>query len=213
VVARIVIVVALLISAGLSGGCTSASRPSHLAPPSTPTASASSDSLLSRPFVVPTSCSVSAVRYVSIALGGNGIAGYAAGDGPVLPVIGDESRPLRTYKPHHGPALVRKAVVPLVVSQVPHWLAVKTAWVRPPSYRGPYVVRGAQVNGNGAVDIGGSPTRAPFVVNAGPGLNGGRGYRVDPGYLWVRHPGCYALQIVGATFTTSVILDLLPARG
>jgi hypothetical protein len=156
---------------------------------------------------------VSAVRYVSFALGGNGIGGYAAGNGPVLPVIGDESRPLRIFKPRHGPALVGKAVVPLIVSQVPHWLAVKTAWVRPPSYRGPYVVRGAQVDGKGAVDIGSSPTRAPFAVDAGPGLNGGRGYRVDPGYLWVRHPGCYVLQIDGTTFTTTVTLDLLPTRG
>jgi hypothetical protein len=48
-----------------------------------------------------------------------------------------------------------------------------------------------------------------FGVAAGANANGGDGYRADPGFIWVRHPGCYGLQVDGRTFTRHIYLQLL----
>jgi hypothetical protein len=114
-----------------------------------------------------------------------------------------------------GRLFVDRAVVPLGPSSVPGWSALKTTWVSLPTYQGSYIVRGHQLDGKGPVDVGGAPDQGQFVVKPGTSegnlaqLNGGHGYRAAPGYIWMKKPGCYGLQIDGTTFSDIVTINVI----
>lgn len=127
------------------------------------------------------------------------VAGLRFGTGPVYMEIGNRG---------NGPA----GKVTLGTTQVRGWFAIESVWLSTPGYQGPFVVRGEQLDGSGAVGFGGSsPVDSAFVVPPGPGPNGADGYRFSPGSVWVTSPGCYGLQVDGSTFSETVVVEALPA--
>jgi hypothetical protein len=116
-----------------------------------------------------------------------------------------------------GRLYVDRAIVPLGASSVPGWSALKTTWVSLPSYQGAYLARGRRLDGKGPIDVGGSPGQGQFVIKPGTPegnlaqANGGDGYRASPGYIWIKTPGCYGLQIDGTTFSDIVTVDVIPS--
>jgi hypothetical protein len=79
-------------------------------------------------------------------------------------------------------------------------------WYSIPSYRGPFIVRGARLDGPDQVAFGGSAPRATFIaVPPGPTVNSGGGYRTAPEGIWVRAAGCYGWQIDGTNLHETII--------
>lgn len=163
-------------------------------------------------------CPASMVRPIDLRWGGitGGISGYAVGKGPILLVLSEESEPILRATVG-GRLYIDRAVVPLGASSEPGWSALKTTWVSLPSYKGAYLVRGRRLDGNGPIDVGGSPDQGQFVIKPGTPegnlarTNGGHGYRASPGYLWVKRPGCYGLQIDGAAVSEVVTIEVIPS--
>ena len=117
--------------------------------------------------------------------------GIALGSGPVRVIIGEQS-----------PGDVRHGVATLISpTSVPPWLGLKTLWFSVPAYQGPVIIRAERLGRPGPVALGEGPLVAPLVVPPGPTLNGGGGWRIAPGGLWVRTPGCYAWQVDGLDFS------------
>jgi hypothetical protein len=85
------------------------------------------------------------------------------------------------------------------------WYGFKTLWFSAPSYPGPWLIRGAQLDGMGRVIFGEQPAVSQLVVPPIPTLNGGGGYRTAPGGTYVRGPGCYAWQVDGLTFSYVIV--------
>ena len=122
--------------------------------------------------------------------------GVALGSGPVRPIIAEE--PARD---------ARRGIADLIdPTSVPPWLGVKTLWFSVPAYQGPFVIRAKRLGGSGPVGLGEGPTVAPLVVPPGPTVNGEQGWREAPGGIWVRSPGCYALQVDGLTFSYVIVI-------
>jgi hypothetical protein len=118
-----------------------------------------------------------------------------------------------------GELLGRGSVEPLVTNSVtrgatatlgsspdsPRWRVLKVIWMSLPSYLGPVVVRGTRLDRRGLLAFGTSPSPGPLVVPPGPSMNGYGGYRIWPDTAWVRHPGCYAWQVDGLTFSETIV--------
>jgi hypothetical protein len=133
------------------------------------------------------------------------------------------SRGHRTTTPFvTGVLLGRGLVEPLITNPVtqggtatlgtteyPHWRALKVIWMSPPSYQGPFVVRGTRLDRRGILGFGGSPQPGPLVAPPGPTINSYSGYRTWPDAAWVRHPGCYAWQVDGLAFSETIVVRLV----
>jgi hypothetical protein len=134
------------------------------------------------------------------------------------------SRGLRTTTPFlTGVLLGHGLVEPLIANPVtqggtatlgapadfPHWRALKVIWMSPPSYQGPFVVRGTRLDRRGILGFGGSPQPGPLVAPPGPTINSYSGYRTWPDAAWVRHPGCYAWQVDGLAFSETIVVRLV----
>lgn len=122
------------------------------------------------------------------------IGGTSLGPGPVR-LLG--SRTIDFYA--MGPTL-------------PGWYSpgsVDVTWSSDPSYQGPWIVRGTRVGGSGFVIFPGDPadTVAQIVPPIGL-INDGGGYRwiVGPD-MYVREPGCYAVQVDGLTFSYDIFFN------
>lgn len=179
------------------------------------TPAGSTATLLRRPIRLPRvhgACPATTVRPLHISWGGvtGGIDGYAAGRGPVVLVLSEESVPLLNATVD-GRHLVRRAVVPLGASSAPGWGALKTVWLASPTYSAPFLVRGKRLDGIGPIAIGGDPEQSYFVMPAGAAINGGDGYRPGTAYVWVRQPGCYGFQIDGPGYTATIIIAVVAA--
>jgi hypothetical protein len=131
------------------------------------------------------------------------LAGIALGHGPVRPLIASAGD-------------IRHGITDLDPAGTPGWREFKTLWFSAPSYQGPIVIRAKQLDGPGPIRLGGSgalPTNAaPLVVPPGPTLNGGGGWRPAPAGTLAKHPGCYAWQVDGLTFSTIIIIHAVIAR-
>jgi hypothetical protein len=141
-----------------------------------------------------------------------GIGGFATRQGPLVLLLSEESVPLPRVR-FHGTLYRDRAVVPLGPSSAPGWGALKTVWLSQPAYQGPVLVRGRQLDGSGAVRVGGVPTTKQFVLPAGPEVNGGDGYRPGIAYVWLRRAGCYGFQVDGIGFSHDVVVLVLPSGG
>jgi hypothetical protein len=77
----------------------------------------------------------------------------------------------------------------------PSWLAIKTFFFTPPTYRGGFTVRVKAINGTSTVGIGTLPPGGKFTAKSGPAALTKGGWREWPAYTWVKAPGCYLFTI------------------
>ncbi|MGH3411947.1 MAG: hypothetical protein ACRDPH_02570 [Marmoricola sp.] len=156
-------------------------------------------------------CPVSGTRRFG---GGAGFSGpfTALGDGPVYFAPAAQHHPAR--------------VVMRRVSGHPGWLWTKPIWVFDPSYAGPVLLRGKRIGGPGRVEfdryLGSARTQGegplgpyPSVLYPRNGLHDtrARGLESFPGGLYVRRPGCYAVQVDGAGFTGHIVFEATAPSG
>lgn len=91
------------------------------------------------------------------------------------------------------------------------WIYVKVLWVIAPSYGGPVLIRGRQLNGTNwmGFDRGPRPLRELQIPPRTPGQT--HTWRALPSYTRVRAgAGCYAYQIDGTTFSRVLGFRLKP---
>ena len=84
-------------------------------------------------------------------------------------------------------------------------------WISAPSYAGPALVRGQQLDGSGAIDFGTGvaadqrelslPTNAAIASSLAPG------WRQWRSVVSVPRPGCYGFQVDGVAFSTVVLFE------
>jgi hypothetical protein len=101
------------------------------------------------------------------------------------------------------------------------WFRSKVFWYIRPSYRDRVLVRGRRLDGRGAIrftNSGSAPRRLALrlgrrtLADWGGRPAGGRGAATG---LFVRHAGCYGLQLDGATFSRTLVFEAFesePAR-
>jgi hypothetical protein len=79
-------------------------------------------------------------------------------------------------------------------------------WIGAPSYHGPVLIRGRTLTGPDGLGFGAGkvPLAEMDVPPGGVALNPG-GWRLWPGYVRLRSPGCYGLQVDGTTFSEVII--------
>lgn len=87
------------------------------------------------------------------------------------------------------------------------WSGNKVLWVIDPSYAGPVLIRGRQLDGPNLLrfDNGKLPPREIRIQPSQP-------VRARPSYTRVRAPGCYAYQIDGLGFSKTIIFTARPVR-
>jgi hypothetical protein len=89
-----------------------------------------------------------------------------------------------------------------------HWLAAHVTWRAAVGYHGPVLIRGRRLDGGGAVGFGEGHT--PYdelqLMNSGRGeattSGGGRAWL---SLTRVQHPGCYAYQVDGSSFSHVIV--------
>jgi hypothetical protein len=79
------------------------------------------------------------------------------------------------------------------------WFLHKTLWAISPRYRGPVLIRGARVDGSGALRFNFRRTRE-LKLHKLP-RNAERRWRYVPSHTDLRGPGCYAFQVDGSSFS------------
>jgi hypothetical protein len=89
---------------------------------------------------------------------------------------------------------------------------VKVLWVIDSSYRGPVLVRGRRIDSDGDIRFGfGADLGAPelqLTVEPWAGTEGlPDGWRLYPSTTGVQAPGCFAYQIDGTSFTTTIVFQ------
>jgi hypothetical protein len=140
-------------------------------------------------------CPTSSGRSYSNSLFG----GIRLGSGPVVPLIGVAEAA------EVAPA--KKGILHFhLYRDHPGWMFVKTLWFSFPSYTGPVLVRGRQLDGIHPVGMGDAPSTADQEWS-GPTVNGGEGFREWPGGTWLRAPGCYAWQVDGLSFSNVIVFE------
>src|SRR5262249_37962874 len=88
------------------------------------------------------------------------------------------------------------------------WSIDKTPFVTGKTFHGPFAVRGRRIDGPGALGFSGAGGRRPFeaapfaVGRAGLEAAGYLGWPVG---VWMTEPGCYALQVDGASFSRVIV--------
>jgi hypothetical protein len=126
-----------------------------------------------------------------------GFYGTAWGEGPAYPVLNaDASEPLMRFN---------DPVPPDSGFYGSAWFGNKVLWAFDPVYSGPILIRGLQVDGGNEVrfDNGRIP---PLELRTGSGGSGGR-----PSFTRVRAAGCYAYQIDGTTFSSTIVFEAKPS--
>jgi hypothetical protein len=87
------------------------------------------------------------------------------------------------------------------------WRGQKAPWIATPHYRGPILIRGTRIDAAGPLRFAreeGEHARALYQ-RVGQGVQP-NGWRVWPGSLLVRSPGCYALQVDGTSFSSVIAI-------
>ena len=127
--------------------------------------------------------------------------GVAQGKGPVYPVGG---YPALTF------------IYPPVPEQEwygSQWSGNKILWIGRPTYRGPVLIRGRQLDGPNELrfERGLSPAREMKLSSVGGSSPGG--WQNRPSYTRVRAPGCYGWQVDGLTFSRVIVFRAELAGG
>ncbi len=115
-----------------------------------------------------------------------------------------------------GPVrLLSAAVVPIARDpSLVEWYSpdAPTIWFSEPSYDGPWIVRGHQLDGVSPVIFGNPPAlTASLVVPPIATINTTGGYRSVPTSFFVQQPGCYALQVDGLNFSYDIVFQTVVA--
>ena len=128
---------------------------------------------------------------------------------------------IATTAPFGGTALGSGPVGPIVLGHGPVELEPSAdankatsifLWFSDPSYQGPWILRGAQLDGTSLVTFGDPPAlTASFVVPPISLINGAGGYQWWPGTTRVRAPGCYAVQVDGLSFSYDIVFQVVAA--
>jgi hypothetical protein len=213
------LLVAVVVVALVGGGCTGDPRATHRADSGPGTAAKLG-------FVIPSTYQQACAYADSTCMPGDTGPIPAALKRPLhWPVLGASghcptSHGQPTTTPFvNGVLMGRGLVEPLIANPVtahgtatlgstdfPKWRALKVIWMSPPSYQGPFIVRGTRLDRRGILGFGGSPKPGPLVAPPGPTINSFSGYRTWPDAAWVRHPGCYAWQVDGLTFSETIVV-------
>jgi hypothetical protein len=96
------------------------------------------------------------------------------------------------------------------------WGLQKVLWAASPDYDGPILIRGARIDGEGAVGFNVNGDGAPLAElqlppGSAPEASHG-GWRGWPSYTRVREPGCYAYQVDGTDFSIVIVFRAVPLR-
>jgi hypothetical protein len=87
----------------------------------------------------------------------------------------------------------------------------KVLWVSTPKYQGPVLIRGARLDGPGAIQFAvGYAEPAAELRLLEPGARSPLeepGWREWPSYTGIAQPGCYAYQVDGTSFSSIVIFE------
>jgi hypothetical protein len=95
-----------------------------------------------------------------------------------------------------------------------NWSGFKVLWVSRPSYNGPVLIRGRQLDGSHAVGFG--QDAVPFAeLQLPPGSAAGaprsqNGWRDWPSTTRIRSPGCYGWQIDGSHSSELIVIRATP---
>jgi hypothetical protein len=126
--------------------------------------------------------------------------GFALGQPPLQPLIG-------INRPSDAPS-TKKGILHFSRSpDEPGWHQIKTLWFAWPSYQGPALIRGRQLDGTNPILFGESPSLTDPYLTAEPTANGENGFREWPGATWIRAPGCYAWQIDGVDLSYVIVFE------
>ena len=93
------------------------------------------------------------------------------------------------------------------------WAIDKTPLVRKRSFRGPFLVRGGRIDGQGELGFSGPAGRRPFAAmqfaagRSGLEIAGLHGWPVG---VWMTTPGCYAFQIDSPTSSRVTVFRVRP---
>ena len=92
------------------------------------------------------------------------------------------------------------------------WFGVKLFWYALPRYRGPVLIRGRQLDGNGTLGFNGKALpRREIRIHRGESVSWAgqsAGSRGNPSTVRVLQPGCYGVQIDGTTFSRVVVFSV-----
>ncbi len=150
--------------------------------------------LRARPLVLPTVPVGSACPTTSGAAI-NAEYGPALGSGPIYPVgLGTD-----------GVAHVTGA------NSEGGWLYIKVLWIVDPSYTGPTLVRGRQIDGPDALGFDRGPTPSPELqLDQQSALSGSGQWPNWPTYTRIKGSGCYAYQVDGTNFSKVIVFSAQP---
>jgi hypothetical protein len=182
----------LICLGGLVSGCGSLVSP---APSSKSEGSPAVDwTMMARPLQLPRlaagdPCPRSSGRQVSSAFG------TAFGNGPVYPVFGSSDA----------------SIEPVAIDGS---FRSKVLWVGSPSYQGPVLIRGVQLDGSGVVEFAtegsGSTSELRLLVAGATSEGEEPGWREWPSYTVVPGSGCYGYQVEGTTFGVVIVFAARP---
>jgi hypothetical protein len=87
------------------------------------------------------------------------------------------------------------------------WRGQKAPWIASPRYAGPILIRGARIDATGELRFARSTgDHLPALYQRRGQAVQPNGWRVWPGLILVRTPGCYALQVDGLTFSRVIVI-------
>ena len=104
------------------------------------------------------------------------------------------------------------------------WMEQKVIWVFDKSYGGPLLLRGGRIDRPGPLrflsylgasdyqgDTGSGPRAGLLYVRGGLGADSSADYGVtsEPSGIYVKAPGCYAIQADGDGFTQTVVFKVV----
>ncbi|HEX7101976.1 MAG TPA: hypothetical protein VF201_04955 [Nitrolancea sp.] len=86
------------------------------------------------------------------------------------------------------------------------WTRLKALWTSHPAYTGPILIHGGEIGGSNSLGFG-----ANFPLNMDPYFSvAPHGDIFETGYVDVKAPGCYALQIDGVDFSEIIVFQVQP---
>jgi hypothetical protein len=118
--------------------------------------------------------------------------GFAAGNGPVYPVLGG-------YQPNTQDGSFGVGV------------PEKVLWIASPRYSGPILLRGERLGGTESVHFGASETAVTSLqltsetAASAQGRATSAGWRNWPSYTFLTEPGCYAYQVDGIGLSETIV--------
>lgn len=94
------------------------------------------------------------------------------------------------------------------------WSGQKVLWAQAPSYRGPVLIRGRQLDGPNELRFSEGkqpPLELWLRAYDATGNEQLTGWRYMPSYTRLRAPGCYAYQVDGQGFSDIIIFEARPS--